>query len=54
MGRKSHLPFLGGGGGGGVIRYRVVMKEKSPDFRPSEVGISVFCYHFGVQLKNKN
>ena len=54
MGRRSRLPFLEGGGGVGVVQYRGVMKEKSPDFRSSEVGISVLCYHFGVQLKNKN
>ena len=38
MGRRSHLLFLGGGGG--IVRYRGVIKEKSPDYRSSEVGIS--------------
>ena len=28
------------GGGGGVVRCRGVIKEKSPDFRSPEVGIS--------------
>ena len=28
-------------GGGWVVRYRGVIKEKSPDFRSPEVGISV-------------
>ena len=39
MGRRSHLLFLRGGGQ--VVRYRGVMKGKSPDFRSPEVGISV-------------
>ena len=38
MWRRSHLLFLRGGGG--VARYRGVIKEKSPDFRSPEVGIS--------------
>ena len=40
MGSRSHLLLLGGGLGGGVIRYQVVIKEKSQDFRSPEVGIS--------------
>ena len=41
MGRRSHLCFLEGVGGG-VVRYRgQVIKQKSPDFRSPEVGISV-------------
>ena len=27
--------------GGGVVRYRGVIKQKSPDFRSPDVGISV-------------
>ena len=30
MGRRSHPLFIGGGRGG-VVRYRGVVKEKSPD-----------------------
>ena len=40
MGRRSHLLFLRGGGGCGVVRYRGVIKEKSPDSSSPEVGIS--------------
>ena len=38
--RRSHLLLLGGGGGGRVVRCQGVIKEKSPDFRSLEVGIS--------------
>ena len=38
IGRRSHLLHLGGGGG--EVRCRGVIKEKSPDFRSPEVGIS--------------
>ena len=37
--KRSHLLHLGGGGSGDV-RCRGVIKEKSPDFRSPEVGIS--------------
>ena len=37
MGRRSHLLHRQGG----VVRYRGLIKEKSPDFRSPEVGISV-------------
>ena len=36
-GRRSQLRFLEGGG---VVRYRGVIKQKSPDFRSPEVGVS--------------
>ena len=36
MGRRGHRFFLGGG----VVRCRCVVKEKSPDLRSPEVGIS--------------
>ena len=42
-GRRSHVLLLGGGG---VVRCQGVIKEKSPDFRSPEVGISgVGMYH---------
>ena len=44
MGRRSHLLFLRGGGGG--VRYRGVIKEKSPDFRSPAVGIYAFGERF--------
>ena len=46
MARRSHFLFLWGGEGEGegegvgVVRYRGVIKEKSPDFRSPEVGTS--------------
>ena len=46
------IDLMGGGlisfffGGGGVVRYRGVMKEKLPDFRSPEVGISAFGERF--------
>ena len=43
MGRRSHLLFLRGGG---VVRYRGVIKEKYPDFRSPEVGISALGERF--------
>ena len=51
MGRRSHLLFLWGGGG--VVRYRGVIKEKSPDFRSPVVGISGFVVSL-VDLLNMN
>jgi len=36
MERRSHLLLVGEGGG--VVRCPGVIKEKSPDFRSSEVG----------------
>ena len=44
MGRRSHLLFIGGGGG--VLRYGGVTKQKSPDFRSPEVGISALLNYF--------
>ena len=38
MGRRSHLLLLGVGSG--EVRCRRVIKEKSPEFRSPEVGIS--------------
>ena len=38
MGRRAHRFFVGGGGG--VVLCRHDIKEKSPDFRSPEVGIS--------------
>ena len=40
IGRRSHLLLLGGGGGG-AVQCGGVIKEKFPDFRSPEVGISV-------------
>ena len=40
MGRRSRLRFREGDG---VIRYRGVIKQKSPDFRSPEIGISETC-----------
>ena len=37
--KRSYLLHLGGGGSG-EVRCRGVIKEKSPDFRSPEVGIS--------------
>ena len=50
MGKRSHLLFLWGGG---VVRYRGVIKEKSPDFRSPGVGISGFVVSL-VDLLNIN
>ena len=40
MGWRGHRFFLGGGGGVEVVQCQGVIKEKSPDFRSPEVGIS--------------
>ena len=43
MGRRGHRFFLWGGGGG-VVKYQGAVKEKSPEFRSQEVGISAVIH----------